>query len=240
MKIERVDIRGFRCFDNAGETIQLDDLTCLVGPNASGKTAGMMALARLFGESPAQRQVVPADFHLESGEELKEKSSRTLSIECRLAFPELEGEQATRAASVPETFNQMIVDEPGGTPYCRIRLEATWTNDGTPTGDIEQSISWILTSPDDPKIIDNGNRRRVQPGDRARVRVVYVPAARDPQQQIRATTVTIFGRLLDALAWEGNDEIPKGQDRSPPESACGTPWRPKHEHPGAERLGWLL
>lgn len=210
MKIESVTIKSFRCFNGAGQVIKLDDLTCFVGPNASGKTAAMIALARLFSESPNQRQVLPSDFHLAPGDELNAKSPRILSIECRLTFPELEEGEATNAVAVPETFNQMIVDEPGGTPYCRIRLEATWTNDGTPTGDIEQSISWILTSSDDPEVIEDGHRRKVQSGDRAKVRVVYVPASRDPGQQIRATTATSFGRLLGALAWEGEDKNLKG------------------------------
>ncbi len=203
MKIESMTIRGFRCFDETGETIRLDDLTCFVGPNASGKTAAMMALARMFGESRIQRQVVTADFHLAVGEDLKSKSPRTLVIECRLAFPELEGKSASNPEAVAESFNQMIVDEPGGTPYCRIRLEATWTNDGTPAGEVEQSISWILTSSDDPKVIQDGNYRRVPPGDRGKIRVVYVPATRDPDQQIRTTTATSFGRLLNALTWNG-------------------------------------
>ena len=206
MKIQSVTIRGFRCFDEAGDTIDLDDLTCFVGPNASGKTAAMMALARLFGESRIQREVVPADFHLATGEELTSKASRTLVIECRLGFPELEQGGQVAGAAIPETFNQMVVDEPGGTPYCRIRLEATWTNDGTPTGDIEQPVSWILTSSDDPKVIEDGNRRRLQPGDRSKVRVIYVPAARDPEHQIRTTTATSFGRLLQALEWAGADK----------------------------------
>src|ERR1035437_819871 len=50
MKLESVTMLGFRCFDSAGETLALDDMTCLVGPNASGKTAALMALVRLFGE----------------------------------------------------------------------------------------------------------------------------------------------------------------------------------------------
>ncbi len=54
MKVESITIRGFRCFDEAGETIWFDDLTCFVGPNASGKTAAMVALARMFGEFGAQ------------------------------------------------------------------------------------------------------------------------------------------------------------------------------------------
>lgn len=205
MKIESITIRGFRCFDDTGETIYLDDLICFVGPNASGKTAAMMALSRVFGETRIQRQVDPADFHLNPGEDLKEKSPRQLIIECKLAFPELTDDAAALGDTVPEVFNQMVVDEPGGSPYCRIRLEATWSDDGTPAGDISQDLWWILTSSDDPKIIEDGNRRKVLPGDRGKIRVIYVPAARNPDQQIKAATSTSFGRLLDMLAWGGTD-----------------------------------
>jgi ABC-type cobalamin/Fe3+-siderophores transport system ATPase subunit len=205
MKIESMSIRGFRCFDAHGQVIAFENLTCFVGPNASGKTAAMIALARLFGETSGHRQIVTSDFHLAPDEELNDKPSRELLIEVRLAFPELEG-GAAPGDSVPEVFNQMIVDEPGGTPFCRIRLEATWTNDGTPFGDVEQSISWILTNTEE---VEESHRRRVQPGDRAKIRVIYVPATRDPDQQIRATTATTFGRLIDALAWDGTDEAMK-------------------------------
>ncbi len=205
MKIESISIYGFRCFDDAGQTIQLDDLSSFVGPNASGKTAAMVAMTRLFGESKSQRQVVPSDFHLAAGEDLRARASRNLTIECRIVFPELEMEDADLTA-IPETFNQMIVDEPGGLPFCRVRLEVTWNNDGTPDGDVEQSIWWVLTSSDDPVKIADGNRRRVLPGDRSKIRVVYVPATRDPSQQIRSTTATSFGRLLSALAWNGEEE----------------------------------
>src|SRR5215212_4305329 len=130
-KAYRVTLRGYRCFDEAGQTIDFDDLTCFVGPNASGKTAAMMALVRMFGETRGQRQISPSDFHLAYGEELNAKPTRTLTIECRLRFPELDGDGAGTVPGVPETFNQMIVDDPEGTPYCRIRLEATWTDDHT-------------------------------------------------------------------------------------------------------------
>lgn len=205
MKIESITIHGFRCFDDTGQTIQLDDLSCFVGPNASGKTAAMIAVARLFGESKFQRQIIPSDFHLVVGEDLRARASRTLTIECRIIFPELEIGGAD-LSNIPETFNQMIVDEPGGSPFCRIRLDAIWSNDGTLDGDVEQTIWWILTSSDDPAIIEDGNRRRVLPGDRGKVRVVYVPATRDPSQQIKSTTATSFGRLLDALAWGNGTE----------------------------------
>lgn len=222
MKIESITIRGFRCFDEEGQTIHFDDLTCFVGPNASGKTAAMMALVRVFGETKTQRQIIPTDFHLAECEDIKSKPTRTLYIECYLAFPELE-KDAVKGPSIPETFNQMVVDEPGGTPYCRIRLEAIWTNDGTSAGDVEQSISWILTNSDDPKVIEDGNRRRVQPGARGKVRVIYIPATRDPDLQIRATTTTSFGRLLEALAWDGVDESLKEKLMALQEELSGLP-----------------
>ena len=222
MKIESITIKGFRCFNEDGETIMFDDLTCFVGPNASGKTAAMMALARVFSETRTQRQIIPSDFHLSPGEDIRNRSPRSLSIECRLLFPELE-EGAVGGTAVPETFNQMVVDEPDGTPYCRIRLEATWTNDGTPTGDIDQNIWWILTSSNVPEEIDDGNCRKVQPGDRGRIRVIYIPAARDPDQQIRATTATSFGKLLDALSWSGVEESLKAKVMELQDELAGLP-----------------
>lgn len=209
MNISSITIKGFRCFDDNGQTILLDHLSCFVGPNGSGKTAAMIALSRLFGDSRVERQIVPSDFHLIEGEKLKNKPTRQLLIECRLDFPELD-EEGGIGNAVPETFNQMVVDAPGETPYCRIRLEAIWTDDGTATGDVDSSVSWLLTTSDDQQVIDDGNRRKVQPSDRAKIRVIYVPAARDPDEQIRATTATTFGRLLQSLAWEGADEELKG------------------------------
>lgn len=207
MKLESIRLRGYRCFDDAGQTIDLDDLTCFVGPNASGKTAAMMALVRMFGETRGQRQISPSDFHLAFGEELSARSTRRLTIECRLRFPELDHVSGGTVFGVPETFNQMIVDEPEGTPYCRIRLEATWTDDHTVSGEVDQTLWWITTNSDDETIIQANNRIRVQPGDRSRIRVIYVGAVRDPEEQIRTTTGTSFGRTLESVEWNGADTL---------------------------------
>jgi putative ATP-dependent endonuclease of OLD family len=204
MKLDSITLRGYRCFDETGQTITLDNLTCFVGPNASGKTAAMLALARMFGETRAQRQVMPSDFHLALGENLNDQSPRVLTIDCYLRFPELDEEAGdATAVGVPETFNQMIVNEPGGTPYCRIRLEATWTDDGTISGDIEQRLWWITTSSDDSSIIEQ-NRIGVRPADRSKIRVVYLGAVRNPSEQIQATGSS-FGRILEAVEWNGAD-----------------------------------
>lgn len=211
MKITSVQLRGFRCFDHDGETVDIDDFACFVGPNASGKTAVMMALVRLFGEHPAQREITPDDFHLGADEQLGDKSERNLSIECRVDFPELGDLTKPPGDSVPETFNQMVVNGPGKPPFCRIRLEATWTATGSLTGDVEQTLSWILTDSDDQKVIDESHRLKLQPADRRHIRVIYVPAARDPDKQIAITTITTFGRLLKKLAWNGTETDLKDQ-----------------------------
>ena len=207
LNLSSLTVSGFRCFDADGQVIDLDDLTCFVGPNASGKTSAMMALARLFGEVRGQRQITPTDFHLAPSEQLKDRSPRSLYIECRLDFPELDESGGSVGDAVPEAFNQMIVGAPDGSPYCRIRLEATWTADGTADGDIEQKVFWILTDSDDPDVIDDDNRKPMRASDRGRIRVVYVPAARDPERQIKGTTNTVFKRLLDAIAWDGADDV---------------------------------
>src|SRR5690606_37391634 len=137
MRIASVEIKGFRCFDEDGQTIFLDDFTCFIGPNASGKTAAMTALVRMFGERQIDRIITKNDFHVAPGEDLREKKERRLSIEARLVLPELERVEGARSASIPEFFRQMTVDERDGSPYCRIRLEATWTDDGTADGDVK-------------------------------------------------------------------------------------------------------
>jgi putative ATP-dependent endonuclease of OLD family len=204
MRIESILIRGFRCFSRTGQRVELDRLTCFVGPNASGKTSAMAALSRLFGESQSDRTVRPGDFHLDPAEKLESQHERSLVIEAKLVFPELASNESAEA--VPEMFNQMVVDTPSGVPYCRIRLDATWTADGTATGDVQQRLWWVTTASDEPEVIE-ANRKPVHSTDRSRIRVVYVPATRDPNQQIRSTTTTAFGRILKAIDWSGKDVL---------------------------------
>lgn len=163
----------------------------------------MAALARMFGETQAERAIRNTDFYLSPGEKLDAQRERHIMLEAKLVFPELDGEDPAGNA-IPEGFNQMVVDAPGATPYCRVRLDATWIEDGTPAGDVQQKLSWILTASDEPEVVEE-NRRAVKPAERARIRVVYVPATRDPSQQIRATTASVFGRLLRAIDWAGKD-----------------------------------
>lgn len=209
MYISSLKVKGFRCFHHDGQVVDLNKLTCFVGPNASGKTASMLALVRMFGDSQNERSIRAGDFHLSPGEQLNGLGERSLSIEVTLQFPEL-GEDGTDETAIPEVFNQMIVGEPNGDLYCRIKLEAIWLNDGTAQGDVQQTLSWILTPSDDPETIKK-NCRPVKPAERARLRVVYVPATRDPSAQIRASSATVFGRLLKAIDWGTHHGVIQGK-----------------------------
>ncbi len=55
MKLRSVTLSNFRCFGADPTTVELSDLTALVGANGCGKSAVLQALARLFGLSAAER-----------------------------------------------------------------------------------------------------------------------------------------------------------------------------------------
>lgn len=198
MEITKLKVAGFRCFPDAGVEIDIEDFNVLIGANASGKTAAMVALSRMFGETQNDRTIVPEDFHLSDGEGLDEQPERTLTLEVLLRFAELDGDADSPA--VPEFFRHMIVDGPEGEIFCRAQLEATWTRDGSVGGNVEQDMYWVPTlSTDADEVAEL--RKRMTALQRSRIQVVYVPASRDPGQQVRRTTASKFGRLVAGLEW---------------------------------------
>lgn len=198
MYIEKVKLYNFRCFGPSPTTIDLDRLTCFIGTNGSGKSAVLQALVKLFGVLPSDRRLNASDFHVPKGEKLDDKDERNLFIEAKIAFPELADEKKDHG--VPECFNQMIVDDPGDLPYCRIRLEATWEKSNTVDGEIDENRFWITTSADD---FEKHSKKKMRSSDRSLIQVYYVPANRDPAQQIRRSAGSILHRLLRAVEWTG-------------------------------------
>lgn len=196
MKIEKVSIKNFRCFDPRGTNIRLENcVTAFVGGNGCGKTAVYQALSRLFGVTPAQRAVRRGDFHLPTDHQ-ELRSGARLSIEVIFSFPELEGldEEAAEDA-VPEFFLQMAASAPSTPLKARMRLQATWTVDGTPDGSIDEDLRWITTLDDD---FEWDDCKRVQSMERGSVQLIYVPATRDAAGQV---TALLKGRLWLAAKW---------------------------------------
>ena len=196
MKIDYVSIKNFRCFGPAESKINLEgDVTAFVGGNGTGKTAVFQALSRLFGITPAQRTVRRRDFHLPA-DQPELNPGATIAIEVVFGFPELEGLNENEAeAAVPEFFLQMAASAPGAPLKARMRLQATWTDDGTPDGNIDEDLRWITTLNDDFEWADCN---RVQAVERGSVQLIYVPAARDAAGQV---TALLKSRLWQAAKW---------------------------------------
>ena len=64
MRITTLRLSNFQSFGPESTTIVLDDLTYVLGPNGSGKTAVLEALSRLFSPLPAQQKIQLEDFHV--------------------------------------------------------------------------------------------------------------------------------------------------------------------------------
>lgn len=193
MFIEQVTLTNFRCFGPLGTKLSLDSsLTALVGANGSGKTAVMQCLQRLFGMTADHRRLRRRDFHVPWNEKVV-PLQRELSIEAILVFPELD--DGTETTAVPEFFQQMAADDSGKLKV-RLRLEATWVDDGTAEGAIEESYV-AVRSLGDYKPEDCVNLKGT---DRSRIQLLYIPATRDGASQVSAL---LKGRLWKAIQWSG-------------------------------------
>lgn len=202
MHIERLVVTNFQCFGPGRTLIDLDPgLTALIGGNGAGKTALCQALLRLFGVTPEQRQVRIGDFHVPAQEDVPPQS-RDLAIEAILGFPELDdipddSGPSTVSDAVPEFFQHMAATVDGQLK-CRIVLHATWVDDGSIDGAVEEQRRVIHTFDDDYGV----QWSPLYPADRNRIQMVYVPASRDGARHVGAF---LRGRLWRASRW--SDEL---------------------------------
>ena len=126
MKLSKIKLYNYRCFGNSEQVINIDDITSFIGNNSSGKTAALLALNCMFSDNPADRVLKRSDFHLPKDLKPDEMKSQELYIEAVFTFDELEAAEEDGSNSVPAFFKSLVVDNPDGAPYLRIRLEATW------------------------------------------------------------------------------------------------------------------
>lgn len=203
MRIETIRLAGFRCFGPELMDVSLaPDVTAIVGANASGKTALLQALSRLFGVSRAQRTVLRSDFHVSAEANPDDRQPKQLFIEVLLGFPELAKDQAT-AETIAPCFRRMLIAREGAGPVCRIRLEATWEDDGTAEGEVSQEMFWLDSLEAEPGV---DARYPVSASDRGLIQLYYTPASRDPAAQVKATAGALAARLLRAIEWSEGTE----------------------------------
>jgi putative ATP-dependent endonuclease of OLD family len=194
MRLAKLSLEGFRCFSTK-TTIDFDDLTTFVGTNATGKTAVLLALVRMFGTTQPARTLTKDDFHRN---ETNGEDQLSLNLEAWFEFPELQSDaDAALSPAVPACLQHIIIGEDAN-PFCRIRLTGTWQKSTTPEGDVEQTLEWIGTSSDDPSQDQIHSLRAVE---RSLIQVVYVPASRDALKELRGVSGTLLSRALQHVEW---------------------------------------
>ena len=199
MKLKEIKINNFRCFGPETTTIEFEKLTTFIGANSSGKTAAILALVKLFGTLPSEREIVRSDFHLPKGKRPDEGDNQELYIEAVFTFPELQNSEETDSA-IPAFFKYFVVADEITEPYLRIRLEATYTNDGSVEGLIDAKYYFIV-APEGAEISESVKK----PANKtilSNIRCIYVPALRNPSEQLRNVTGTLFNRLFRNIKWD--------------------------------------
>lgn len=193
MKLWCLRISNFQSYGPGPTEIFLGDLSVLIGPNGSGKTATLYALCRMFGFDPSLRRVLASDFHVSStpksvGEELE------FWIEADFSFEELKTREEG-LATVPTHLSHMRLDDPEGVPRVRYRLEAS----KDVVGEIDYDLYYVTTiNPDGSP----AQKTLVRKADRYHVQLHYLPARRDPAAHISYGVNTLLGRLLRSAQWD--------------------------------------
>jgi putative ATP-dependent endonuclease of OLD family len=200
MKLQSIRLSNFQSFGDIPTELTLENITYLIGPNGSGKTAALQALCRMFSFDPSLKRIQKSDFHVPHDEN-DEQIERKLWIETDFSFPELLEPDAN--STVAPHFGHMRLDEPEGIPRVRYRLSATLGIDG----DIEEKFEYILEvdehgEPTNPQTVPRAERNHIQ--------VHYLPARRDPSEHITYGTNALLGRLLRAINWENEREEVRG------------------------------
>lgn len=200
MKLQTIRLSNFQSFGESQTEIALEDITYLIGPNGSGKTAALHALCRLFAFDPSLRRIQRSDFHVPFHEE-KQPAERQLWIEADFLFPELREYEDN--STVAPHFGHMRLDEVDGTPRVRFRLTATMGLDG----DIEESMVYVLDINADGSPLTTA---QVPRPERNHIHVHYLPARRDPADHIAYGANALLGRMLRAVNWNAERTVIKG------------------------------
>jgi len=192
MKLHSIKITNFQSFGEEPTEFTLEEITYLIGPNGSGKTAVLQALCRLFAFDSSLRRVKRTDFHIPQNES-SPPDQRTLCIEADFTFPETTDDEDN--SNVAPFFSHMRLDGVTGLPRVRFRLTATMDF----IGEIEEKFECVLTQ-------DGKTTQSVSKADRSLIQLHYLPAQRNPSDHIAYNTNALLGRLLRAVNWKNESE----------------------------------
>ncbi|RUR31163.1 ATP-dependent nuclease [Vreelandella nanhaiensis] len=199
MKLQSIRLSNFQSFGVEPVELRLEEITYLIGPNGSGKTAALQALCRLFAFDPSLRRILRSDFHVPFDEE-NVPEERQLWIEADFLFPELAEDEDN--STVAPHFGHMRLDEEHGIPRVRFRLNANMGQDG----DIEETLVYVLDIDADGSPLSTAQVHRAE---RNHIHVHYLPARRDPADHIAYGANALLGRMLRAVIWDAERDAIK-------------------------------
>lgn len=198
MKLSKIKLHNYRCFGESEQVILIDDLVAFIGNNSAGKSAALCALNCIFSENANDRVLKRSDFHLPKDKKPEELMQQEMYIEAVFTFEELEEEHGKKYA-VPQFFESLVVDAPIGTPYLRIRLMATWESSTTIEGAIDSKIVYVTCS--EEQEITDGDIITAPRRDLDRIRLIYVPAVREPAKQLKNVSGTMMHQIMSSINW---------------------------------------
>lgn len=195
MKLTQLKLENFRSFGPFAETIDFNSITGLIGHNSAGKTAILSAIRVLLGNLRLKQ----SDFHCVNEQSIEPIE---MKIEARFDFfDSSESQEECGETSIPTFFETLTIQNEGENPYIRIVLDAKWTPSNSPEGDIDSSISFITSSDDDTKCVP------MTAFFRSKIDVIYIPAIRNPYEQLNNAAGTILWRLLKQINWKESDKL---------------------------------
>lgn len=142
----------------------------------------------MFGVKSSDRIVQVDDFYVPPGDEIDTQDERELSVRVKFEFADL---QDGEDDSVADFFKHLVSNEADQIPYCIAKLKAKWTKTNLAEGDIDSDLVWEIGK----------YEKNITAYERSKIHVHYVPAYRDPAQQLKQTAGTIMHRLINAVEW---------------------------------------
>jgi hypothetical protein len=105
MKLDAVRVRNYRCIEDSG-WVSIDDLTCLIGKNESGKTAFMEAIEKLNPSFPVEEYDPYRDYPRQDWASYKDRHEEDPDVVASARFTLEEGDRER----IGEQFDPELID----------------------------------------------------------------------------------------------------------------------------------